>query len=221
MTVKFLIGLTIIGLFYFFIKKEEAFIFHTPEKTISKGNLKQLFPPFSTFKLPLSLFSNIQKNTQKSWKWDGKKRFFPEWNQDQTRHSWIQNSCVWVSERIIKNDSETNLKSFLENLNYGNKKINNSLFWIDGTLKISISNQIQVIIKLLKNDLFEKELFFIEENKSYTVYGKTGTGKEGGGWFIGWVNKDKIEYPFAYFINNVTGRQAKLTVLSKLKKVFK
>ncbi|MHA1540694.1 MAG: penicillin-binding transpeptidase domain-containing protein [Alphaproteobacteria bacterium] len=219
-TILVIFLLIIIFIFSTLRSKNYGMIFHTKNSVVSKGDTEKTYPPYSSFKMVLSLF--LSENSKiKNWKWNGKKHIFPSWNKNQNEKSWIENSCVWVSEDILKKTNLEKIKSFLEVLKYGNNEVDLSNFWLNGKLKISVKNQIEVIKKLLKNKSFNRELFRIKESKNYIIYGKTGTGEKSGGCFVGWVEMDKKEFPFAYYDEKSTGKKAKQKVLENLKILFK
>lgn len=210
----------LILIFYLFIKPSEIYIFETEKGTLSAGNTEKRFSPYSTFKLALSLFLSENKNGSKTWTWDGVKHPIETWNKNQTEESWIKNSCVWVSKKIIQQSSHEKIQFFLNNLNYGNKNVETQNFWLDETLKISVAEQITLLKKLLEKKEFKKDLFKVYSSKNGTVYGKTGTGQKGG-WFIGWIEKNKKNYFFSYFKEKATGQESKDDVLKKLEQIFK
>lgn len=188
-------------------------------------------PPDSTFKVALSLMafdSNII--TQKTiFKWDGKQRWLPAWNQDQTPHTWLKNSVVWVSQEITPQLGLPKIKAYLKAFNYGNQDFsgdpgkNNGLTnaWLVSSLKISGDEQLTFLKAFLSDKLpvskeavnNTKENMFLEDlPQDWKLYGKSGSGPrtqavDDGlttGWFIGFVQKNNQTY---IFVTNFTDLQ--------------
>ena len=59
-----------------------------------------------------------------------------------------------------------------------------------------------------------KDIMFVGKINNISIYGKTGTGNNGHGWFVGFTEEDVIDYYFAVYLDdsnhdNVTGQRAK------------
>ena len=105
----------------------------------------------------------------------------------------------------------------MQEFHYGNEDVsgnpgkNNGLTesWLDSSLAISPEEQITFITKLLQNKLpvsakaqaLTREILPTETlSNGWKIYGKTGSGGNQLGWFVGWVIKDKTTLVFAYLI---------------------
>lgn len=175
--------------------------------------------PDSTFKIPLSLMAFDQKLIAQDtvFKWDGKNKGFISWNQNQTPHTWLQNSTVWVSQQLTPKLGLPTITSYLKEFDYGNQDFsgdsgeNNGLThaWLSSSLKLSANEQLMFLQKFAENKLpvsqealaDTKNNMYLETSSSgWKLFGKTGTGlgKTGmpEGWFVGFVEKGTQKYEF-------------------------
>ena len=101
------------------------------------------------------------------------------------------------------------MRDYLKKYEFPDLKIdtvNLDKFWINGQLKLSPFQQIELLKKIVKNELrlkistlvTIKDLMFIEESNGISFYGKTGWTFENNtdlGWFIGYAQyKNKLYY---------------------------
>src|SRR4051812_5736 len=64
---------------------------------------KERIYPCSTFKVPLALMAfdqGIIKDENTAFKWNQSPQIVKSWEHDQTARSWLENSVVWVSQKI-------------------------------------------------------------------------------------------------------------------------
>ena len=114
------------------------------------------------------------------------------------------------------------VKKELEELQYGNRDITeweggdvNPLpelngFWLDSSLRISPWEQVQVLARIFEGGSnYTKEetqiLRSIMQNDTENgliLYGKTGTGPDGEGWFVGFVQNGEQNKYFAVYLND-------------------
>ena len=219
---------------------EACFILYNlnEHKIISEYNpnnrCSQRIPPDSTFKIALSLMafnqSIITQNT--IFKWDGKQRELPDWNQDQTPATWLRNSVVWVSQQITPQLGDVLIRHYLAGFDYGNQNFsgdygkNNGLLyaWLSGSLKISAVEQLNFLDAMLSNQLpisreavanTQKNLYLGKLADGTDYFGKTGSGRHGrsdrednpsklrDGWFVGFIEKNGVTY---IFVSNLTDK---------------
>jgi beta-lactamase class D len=102
--------------------------------------------PASTFKIPHALVALetgvIAPDTVE--KWDGVQYpDYAKWNSDQTVTSAMRPSVVWFFQRIAPRIGAARMHEWLQRLHYGNASTAGdvTLYWIDGTLRISPSEQ--------------------------------------------------------------------------------
>lgn len=138
------------------------------------------------------------------------------WNADQDLDSAMRASVNWYFQEIDRQLDASALRNYMKRTEYGNENINSGIssllpdgigrrpedassFWMEGTLKISPIEQVELLTALYSNRFgFSPEnvaavkdsiCLFSSENNSF--YGKTGTGRVDGqdvnGWFTGYI----------------------------------
>lgn len=102
--------------------------------------------PASTFKIPHALVALetgvVAPDTVE--KWDGVQYpDYAKWNRDQTVTSAMRPSVVWFFQRIAPRIGAARMHEWLQRLHYGNASTAGdvTLYWINGTLQISPSEQ--------------------------------------------------------------------------------
>lgn len=187
------------------------------------------FSPASTFKIPHTLFAldaNAVRDEFQVFEWDGVERDFSGHNRDQDLRSAMRASAFWVYQRFAKEIGEDGARSYLEQIDYGNKDpttstdptIDNSAYWVDGNLTISAYEQISFLQRLYKNELpfkiehqrLVKDVMIVEAGRNWILRAKTGwEGRMG--WWVGWVEWPTGPVFFALNIDtpNRTGDLAK------------
>ncbi len=169
----------------------------------NKMRAQTRYSPASTFKIPHALFAldaGMIRDEFQVIPWDGKKRYFPSWNRDQTLRSSMGNSVVWVFQRIARSIGEEGEKKYLRKIDYGNGHVSGNVdaFWLDGDLKISAFEQVAFLRRLYRNQLpfrladqrLVKGVMIVEAGKDWILRSKTGTYVRSNpalGWYVGWV----------------------------------
>ncbi|MCV2885912.1 penicillin-binding transpeptidase domain-containing protein [Aestuariibacter sp. AA17] len=180
------------------------------------------FPPFSTFKIPNTLISlelgivesltstysvDLSKFPQQSW--------WPEtWLQPNlTIRQAFQASALPIYQSFALQVGENNMQRFVNQFEYGNRTITDSLsgFWLNEGLKISAKEQVSFLRTLwqqgfgLSQDILKtfKQIMVIENTPHFTLYAKTGGGylQKGKalGWYVGVVEtKNHGTFYFAF-----------------------
>jgi len=171
---------------------------------------RQGYSPASTFKIPHALFAldaGVIQDEFQSFSWDGVKRGFPGWNQDQNLRSSMRNSVVWVYESFAKTIGEEGERTYLEKVQYGNQNPTGSQpFWVEGNLRISAEEQIDFLRRLYRNELpfslahqrLVKDIMIIEAGRTWILRAKTGWSGIVG-WWVGWV--EHPEGPVFFALN--------------------
>jgi beta-lactamase class D len=191
--------------------------------------------PDSTFKVALSLmvFNQGMINQNTIFKWDGKKRELPDWNQDLTPHTWLKYSALWISQQLTPHLGLARIKHYLAGFNYGNQDFSGDLgaknglqyAWLSSSLKISAVEQLNFLQAFLRNELpihnealinTKKNLYQGKLDNGADYYGKTGSGRHGRnerlvnpslfreGWFIGFIEAKNQQYIFVSNISDKT-----------------
>ncbi len=171
------------------------------------------FTPASTFKIPNSIIgleTGVIADENFVIKWDGVKRQREEWNRDMDLKTAIKVSCVPYFQELARRVGTEKMQDLVNKLNYGNKDISSGIdkFWLEGSLKISQSEQIEFLKKLYKNELpvskrsldIVKNIIVLQDTLGYVLRGKTGYGFQDNkdiGWLVGWVEKDGNVYFYA------------------------
>ena len=200
--------------------------------------------PNSTYKIYDALFGleeGVIAPGDSFMEWDGTNHPFEAWNGNQDLLSAMQSSVNWYFEEIDIQIGGAAIQDYIRKIGYGNEIVNANLsaYWMQGTLKISPVEQVELLTALHNNQfgfapeninavknsicLFSSENFS-SEGKNF--YGKTGTGRVDGqdvnGWFVGLLEADGNTYFFAANIQaaeNATGSKASeisLAILSHM-----
>lgn len=175
--------------------------------------------PNSTYKIYDALFGleeGIITPKASFMAWDGADYPFEAWNADQDLYSAMESSVNWYFQEIDRQIGASSLKDYVKKIRYGNENINSDLssYWMQGTLKVSPVEQVELLKDLYNNNFgFTPEnvntvkdsiCLFSSDDRSF--YGKTGTGRIDGqdvnGWFVGFVENEGNTYFFATNIQN-------------------
>lgn len=206
------------------------------ERAASKGTFvynptraKAQYSPASTFKIPHTLFAlqhGAVHDEFQVFPWDGVKRTFSRHNQDQDLRSAMRYSALWVYQRFAKQIGESQARSYLRSIEYGNADPAAATgdYWVDGNLRISAQEQIAFLQKLYRNQLpfavehqrLVKDLMIVEADYEWILRAKTGwEGRYA--WWVGWV--EWREGPVFFALNIDTPRRtedlAKRQVIAK------
>ena len=202
--------------------------------------------PCCTFNIVLSLVGyeeGILKNTQQPvWPYDGSPVAFEAQKSSQSPKSWMANSVVWYSKRLVRTIGQKTLQSYLSQFFYGNQDLWGSggkdgfvSAHLSSTLMISPNEQVQFIQRFLTNTLpvsecavkMTKELLYDQTLPSgWTLYGKTGSGfylNEANkiAWYVGWIEKGAQQYPFALLSTGLSAFPSKEDRQELVKQFFK
>lgn len=216
-------NITYIDLDDLFGKSNGSFVLYDTKKDLwqiyNKEYAKTRIPPVSTYKIYSALFgleSGIISPEQSLLLWDGQYYMYDLWNMDQTLESAMENSVTWYFQTIDQQVNLPKIRDYIQQIGYGNQKIEGNVFsyWANSSLKISSIEQVEMLKKFYYNE-FEfsseninavKKSLCLYSTDNGTIYGKTGTGEVNGknifGWFIGYIERDNHTYFFATNIQN-------------------
>ncbi|MBL4669253.1 MAG: class D beta-lactamase [Flavobacteriales bacterium] len=170
--------------------------------------------PASTFKIIntiIGLECNVIESDSTIFKWDGKKQWSKNWEQDLVLNDAFHYSCVPCYQGVARQVGVKQMNKYITKLAYGTMLIDSSnldLFWLEGESKINQFEQIDFLKRFYQTELpitnrthqIMKKLMVIETTDAYTISGKTGWAMRNGndnGWFVGYIEtKDKV-YLFA------------------------
>ncbi len=188
------------------------------EKVIGEQVCNEQFPASSSFKIPLAVMafdSGVLRDENEVLKWDGKKDERAAVNQDHNAKTWLRDSVVWFSQRLVLKMSEPKFQKYLNEFNYGNKDLSGGLTdaWINRptapALKISAYEQVEFMQALWNSKLpvskramdLTKKISYLETSpKGFRLSGKTGSNFYSDdrrirlGWFIGHLARGDREY---------------------------
>jgi beta-lactamase class D len=193
------------------------------------------YTPASTFKIVNSLIGlQTGKITDEKMviKWDGVKRWNPDWNKDLTMSEAFKVSAVNYYQEIARRIGRDTMKKWIDSLGYGNKNITGPIdsFWLNNHLKITPDEQLGLVKKLYFNQLpfynrtqeIVRQVMLREENTNYKLSYKTGWGnKENGneiGWVVGWIEENNHPY---FFVLNIESTDKKIDMILIRMKILK
>ncbi|MGL4524357.1 MAG: class D beta-lactamase [Spirochaetia bacterium] len=192
-----------------------TFILYDSDRLVSANveRAKTPFIPASTFKIPHSLIglttAVIPDEESLFYIYDGSPVYLSSWARDMNLADAIQTSNVLAYQHLARLIGSKRMKEHLQKLNYGNKEVGNviDIFWLEGPLKISAIEQVEFLKRLANKTLpypseiqvMVAEIIEIDRSKDWILYGKTGWSTiDNIGWFVGWLEKGKSIYPFAF-----------------------
>ena len=116
------------------------------------------FIPASTFKIFNSLIgleTGAVKDEFEIFKWDSINRSYDSWNQDLDMVKAFKYSGVWYYQELARRIGEKKMQKYISSNHYGNEDISGGidLFWLNGGIKISANEQIEMLKKLYHNKL--------------------------------------------------------------------
>jgi len=192
--------------------------------------------PDSTYKIYDALFGleeGVIAPNDSFMAWNETDYPFEAWNADQDLYSAMQSSVNWYFQEIDKQIGSSAIQGYIQKIGYGNENISADLssYWMQGTLKISPVEQVE-LLTVLHNNNFDfapenvkavKNAICLFSSEGKNLYGKTGTGRVDGqdvnGWFVGYIEAAGNTYFFATNIQaaeNATGNKASEISLSIL-----
>ncbi|KHF41638.1 BlaR1 family beta-lactam sensor/signal transducer [Halalkalibacter okhensis] len=189
--------------------KEDQYRIYNQEESMTR------YIPASTYKIYNSLFalqSGIISQGNSDLPWDGTIYQYEEWNQDQDLLSAMKSSASWYFHELDQQIGAEMLRDYYQHIQYGNTQVKDvSSYWLDGTLKISPVEQVNVLKDFYYNEfMFEpvniqtiKDSLFLEEAGGNRLFGKTGTVVIDGehiGWFVGYLEAADHTTFFAVYI---------------------
>lgn len=199
-----------------------AFMMYDLEKNEYTANdtsyFSKEFLPASTYKIFNSLVAletGVISNENVIFKWDGKERMSPAWNKDTDLKDAFKNSTVWYYQELARRIGAERMQQYLDKAGYGNRNISGGIdqFWLNGGLRITPMQQVDLLKRLYKNQLpfsqrtmdIVKSIMITEQTEQYTLRAKTGWAyldQEDIGWYVGYLEKNNNVYFFATLIES-------------------
>ncbi len=77
-------------------------------------------------------------------------RFYNKWNEDLDMVSAFKYSAVWFYQELARRIGEAQMQHYVTLNHYGNENISGGIdrFWLDGEVRISADEQIELLKKL-------------------------------------------------------------------------
>ena len=184
---------------------------YNPERAATR------FQPASTFKVANALIGIEVKavaNLDEVIPYGGtKNEYLKIWEQDMNLREAMKVSNVPVFHQLAKRIGAERMTSHLTAFQYGNHDIGKDMdirFWLKGPLAISAIEQVGFLDRLSGGTLPVKpeslrdlrEIIRYEQTPERTIFAKTGWLMNGPdepqvGWWVGWIEKKDVRYPFA------------------------
>ena len=208
---------------------------------VHEGVCDKRLPPMSTFKLPLALMGY-----DAGVLWDehapvlpfkqGYVDWRPVWRQSHDPSSWMKESVVWYSQQLTLQLGGERFANYVKRFGYGNADVsgdpgkNNGLSnaWLGSSLRISPDEQIGFLRRVVNRELgIRPQAYEMAANLvrwpelagDWQVFGKTGSGSDGGrklGWYVGWLQNGEQRIVFAQ-VGDGDGMQMRDVFLRGLK----
>jgi beta-lactamase class D len=200
-----------------------------------------VFLPASTFKIINSLIglqTGIITNDSMVIKWDGIKRWVPEWNKDLTMYEAFRVSSFPYYQEVARRIGKDTMQSWLDSIGYGAGKKDTGYiiksavdtFWLDNSLKLTPDEQLGMVRKLYFGELpfFKthqetvKRAMLWEDDANYRLSYKTGWGRDekgnNVGWVVGWIEENRHPY---FFVLNIESPDKNFDMPVIRKKILK
>ncbi len=188
-----------------------TFVLYDPQSKVTQRydseRAATRFTPASTSKLFNSLVfldRDIVHNVDSLHAWDGVERWRDSWNQDLSLRTGVEQSAVWLFQRLASQVGASGYSDVFARYPYGNATMGDTLpmAWLNGAWQISADEQIVFLDGLRLGTLpfsaddqaTVKDLMpLLAEGDGWRLEGKTGWGQCCGrpdiGWLIGWLER--------------------------------
>ncbi|HLY68959.1 MAG TPA: class D beta-lactamase [Puia sp.] len=207
--------------------------------TLTIYNLKRFrdsaYTPASTFKIVNSLIGlQTGKITDENMviRWDGVKRWNPDWNKDLTMAEAFKVSAVNYYQEVARRIGKDTMKKWIDSLGYGNKDTGGPVdsFWLNNHLKITPDEELGLVKRLYFDQLpfyhrtqeIVRKVMLREDNANYKLSYKTGWGNNDNGneigWIVGWIEENKHPY---FFVLNIESRDRKIDMINVRMKILR
>lgn len=183
------------------------------------------YSPCSTFKIVSTLIgleTGILTGPDSTMGYDNTKYPVKAWNKDLTLKEAFQSSCIWYFRRVLDQAGADEVQRQLNELVYGNCDISQwegsgvnpqpqlNGFWLESSLLISPMEQVNMMSDIMEGRSeyvsgeteILKELMLVQETDGHKIYGKTGSGNAGDGWFVGFQEYQGKYYYFAFYVRD-------------------
>lgn len=208
------------GTFLLYDPKNDRHVAHNSDR------LGKRFLPASTFKIPnsiIALETEVVEDLEEIIPYGGGKEYFKSWEQDMTLPQAFKASNVAVYHTIAKRVGIETYKEKLKAFGYGNQnpgETTEERFWLTGPIRISAADQVEFLRKLssqslpIRPETFQQicSMMEVRGGDNFRLFVKSGwAGPDDPqiGWWVGWVEKERVNYPFALNIDIKNNQDAK------------
>jgi beta-lactamase class D len=219
------------GSFLLYEAKQDAYL------SYDSIRCRKSFLPASTYKIFNSLVgleTGVIPDENYVLPWDSVQRSVPAWNKSQSLAEAFRNSTVWYYQELARRVGYERMQKMVTANAYGNMNISGGIdrFWLDGGLRITSFQQIDLLRKLHDNALtfsarsmeIVRRIMILKDTATYVLRGKTGWASLDSvnyGWLVGYLEQNGNTYYFAVSIeapdpapdNFVPGRRAILEAI--------
>ena len=174
------------------------------------------YSPASTSKIPHTMIAleELDLKSDTTFIWNGAATWNENWNRDHTLATAFQQSVVWAYQDITTRVGYEGMQWWMAGLSYGNQSIGTkeqlTLYWLDGTLRISAQEQIDFLSRLVREQLplanetyaAADDIMEVGRGDGWSLMAKTGWRHDRNitdiGWYVGWLTCDDDAYVFAF-----------------------
>lgn len=220
---------------------DSRYTIYNPDLAVARSS------PCSTFKIISSLIAlenGILDPEDSTRTWSGEIFWNEDWNKNMDFSEAFRTSCVWYYRQVIDDIGKDLMQKELEKLQYGNCDIsdwegrlntnnnNRALtgFWIESSLLISPKEQTEVMERIFgsgsdyseetQNELKQVMLVPEQSKTDFSIYGKTGMGKDNGvvvdAWFTGFAERPGGNLYFCVHLGRTDGMDVSSTLAKEI-----
>lgn len=224
-----------------YVPYEEQYMVYNMDQALIRRS------PCSTFKIISSLIAlenEIVEPDNSIRTWSGEAFWNESWNQDIDFTGAFQASCVWYFREVTDEIGKELMQEELDRFWYGNCDIsdwegrlntnnnNRALtgFWIESSLEISPKEQAEVMERIFgensiysektKKELKQVMLVADQDKTAFSIYGKTGMGKDKGivvdAWFTGFAEGAEGNIYFCVYLGRTDDKDVSSTVAREI-----
>ena len=199
------------GTFVLFDPEKEIYIGHNGERA------KTRYIPASSYKIAHTLIGlavGAVASVDEILPYGGKPAYLKIWEKNMSLREAIKISNVPIYQTLARRIGIPTMEKGLAGLNYGNGQVGDIVdqFWLEGPLEISAIEQADFLTKLANEELpllkmhqrAVAEITIFETSENYILHAKSGLTSAPDpdiGWWVGWVERDGKNYPFALNID--------------------
>lgn len=197
------------------------------------------FAPGNTFHLfnaMIALQTGVLANESMIVKWDSVSRPNKDWNKDVNVSEAFQLNHEPFFNEIAGRTGATNMQGWINQVGYGNKKMDtiSGAYWNNNSLAISPDEQLGLLKRLYFKEFKQirqsvqesvNSMLVKENNSAYTLAYQTAEVKGSDGrehsWVIGWIEENRHIYFFATLVKaKQSGTDVKATGMNITKSIL-